>query len=36
MVYNDEFFLDIWLRYYRKHVPAGDLYIITTACNPCP
>ena len=34
MVYNDEFFLDIWLRYYRKHVPAGDLYIITHGPQP--
>ena len=29
MVYNDAFFLDVWLKHYRKHVKPEDLYIIT-------
>lgn len=34
MVYNDQFFLEIWLRHYRKHVAPEHLYIITHGPQP--
>ena len=29
MVYNDAFFLEVWLRHYRKYADPKDIYIIT-------
>lgn len=34
MVYNDQFFLDIWLRYYLKHTTPENLYIVTHGPQP--
>lgn len=34
MVYNDEFFLDVWLRHYRKYVPAENIFIVTHGPQP--
>ncbi|MEL6570871.1 MAG: hypothetical protein AAFQ64_04380 [Pseudomonadota bacterium] len=28
MVYNDEFFLDLWVRYYEKHTDRKNLHIV--------
>lgn len=29
MVYNDQFFLDVWVRYYEKHTDRKNLHIVT-------
>lgn len=34
MVYNDQFFLDIWLRYYLKHTTPEHLYVVTHGPQP--
>ncbi|RCW88293.1 hypothetical protein [Paracoccus lutimaris] len=34
MVYNDEFFLDVWLRHYLKYTAPENLYVITHGPQP--
>lgn len=34
MVYNDAFFLDLWLRYHEKFVPRSDIHIICHGPQP--